>query len=102
MIIPRKSSCSCAGAVPTSAAWGIGAIAFFFLVLAPIRAQQAPIEGQLVKEIRVVDESGTAVTEKIPPLPLEPGKAFDFAAERESLRDLYRRGDYSSIRVSAA
>ncbi len=102
MIIPLKSSRSRAGAVPRSAAWGIGAIAFLFLMLPPIRAQQAPIEGQLVKEIHVVDESGAEVTEKIPSLPLEAGKPFDYAAERESLRELYRLGDYSDIRVSAA
>ena len=69
-------------------------------MLAPVRAQQVAIEGQIVKEIRVVDESGAAVTEKIPPLPLEAGKPFDFPAERESLRDLYHLGDYSEIRVS--
>ena len=73
-----------------------------FLLLLPIHAQEAALEGQLVKEIRVVDEAGTPVTEKIPPLPLEAGKPFDFAAERESLRDLYRLGDYSDIRVTAA
>jgi outer membrane protein assembly complex protein YaeT len=102
MKIPRKSSCFRAGLVSGTAAWGVGAVAFFLLSLAPIRAQQAIIEGQLVKEIRVVDESGAAATAKIPPLPLEGGKPFDFAAERESLRDLYRLGDYSDIRVNAA
>ena len=60
------------------------------------------MEGQPVKEVRVVDESGKIVAEKLPTLPLEPGKPFDFAAERESLRDLYRLGDYSDIRVIAA
>ncbi len=102
MIIPRKSACSRADAVPRSAAWGIGAIAFLFLTLAPVRAQQAPIEGQLVKEIHVVDESGKPITQKMPSLLLEAGKPFDFAAERESLRELYRLGDFSDIRVSAA
>src|SRR5271154_3172 len=102
MIIPRKSACSRADAVLRSAAWGIGAIAFLFLTLAPVRAQQAPIEGQLVKEIHVVDESGKPITQKMPSLLLEAGKPFDFAAERESLRELYRLGDFSEIRVSAA
>ncbi len=101
MIIPLKSSCSRARAVPRSAAWGIGAIAFLFLLLAPLRAQQAAVEGQPVKEIHVIDESGAPVSEKLPPLPLDAGKPFDFAAERESLRKLYRLGDYSDIRVSA-
>ncbi|MGD1212568.1 MAG: POTRA domain-containing protein [Candidatus Acidiferrales bacterium] len=66
-----------------------------------IRAQQVAVEGKLVAEVRVVDESGNAVSEKIPPLPLDAGKPFDFAAERESVRDLYRMGDYSNIRTTA-
>jgi outer membrane protein insertion porin family len=102
MKILRKSSYSRAGAVPGAAAWGMGAIACFVILLAPVRAQQAATEGQPVKQIRVVDESGAPVTEKMPALPLEAGKPFDFPAERESLRDLYRLGDYSDIRVSAA
>ncbi|HXA75684.1 MAG TPA: POTRA domain-containing protein [Candidatus Acidoferrales bacterium] len=72
------------------------------LFVVPIYAQEANVEGQLVKGIRVVDEVGTPVTEKLPGLPLEVGKPFDFPAERESLRELYRLGDYSDIRVSAA
>ena len=33
-------------------------------------------------------------------LPFEVGKPFDFGAERESLRVLYRTGDFADIRVS--
>ena len=65
-------------------------------------AQERALEGRRVAEVRVIDESGTSVGEKIPPLPLEAGKPFDFAAERESLRTLYRMGDYSNIRATAA
>ena len=50
----------------------------------------------------MIDESGAPVAEKIPPLPLQEGKPFDFAAERESLRDLYKLGDYSDIHVTAS
>jgi outer membrane protein assembly complex protein YaeT len=71
------------------------------LSVAASRAQQVTIEGQPVAEVRVVDESGKAVLEKIPPLPLEAGKPFDFVAERESVRGLYRMGDYSNIRTTA-
>ncbi|MBZ5693903.1 MAG: BamA/TamA family outer membrane protein [Acidobacteriia bacterium] len=53
-------------------------------------------------EVRVVDESRKPVGEKIPSLPLEVGKPFDFPAERDSLRLLYRMGDYSDIRAEAA
>ena len=42
------------------------------------------------------------VKEKIPSLVLQVSKPFDFVAERQSLRQLYRLGDYSDIRVTAA
>ena len=67
----------------------------------PVCAQSPLMEGQRVSQIQVVDESGNPVSEKIPPLALEVGKPFDFDAERESLRRIYRMGDYSDIRVSA-
>ena len=78
-----------------------------FVVLGlPVRAQEAgidgKIEGQTVSEVRVVDETGKPATEKIPPLPLEAGKPFDFTAERQSLRELYRMGDFADIRVTSA
>ncbi|HEX4075310.1 MAG TPA: POTRA domain-containing protein [Candidatus Acidoferrales bacterium] len=68
----------------------------------PAAAQQATIEGQTVAEVRVVYQSGEPAKEKIPPLPLVAGKRFDFAAERESLRDLYAMGDYASIEVTSS
>lgn len=72
----------------------------------PVRAQEAgidgKIEGQTVAEVRVVDETGKPATEKIPALPLEAGKPFDFTAERQSLRELYRMGDFANIRVTSA
>lgn len=72
--------------------------------LSPIHlaAQEAAIEGKTVAEVRVVDANGTPVTLKIPPLPLQAGKPFDYSAERESLRVLYRMGDFASIRVNSA
>ncbi|HEX4001609.1 MAG TPA: POTRA domain-containing protein [Candidatus Acidoferrales bacterium] len=68
----------------------------------PAAAQEASIEGQTVSEVRVIYQSGQPAKEKIPPLPLVAGKRFDFAAERESLRDLYAMGDYASIQVTSA
>ncbi len=53
-------------------------------------------------EVRVLDESGHAVPEKIPPLALKTGEPFGFDAERESLRRLYHMGDFSDIRVTAS
>jgi len=69
--------------------------------LSGVRAQEAGVEGQLVVQVRVVYESGQAARERIPSLPLMVGSPFRFTEERESLRALYRMGDYSDIRVSA-
>lgn len=65
------------------------------------RSQQGNIEGQRVAEVRVVDDAGRYVS-PASKLPLEAGQLFDFAAERDSLRLLYRTGDYSDVRVTAA
>ena len=64
------------------------------------RAQDEPVEGRLVSEIHVVDGRGRDVSNALPPLALQSGKPFDFVLERESLRVLYRSGDYSDIRVT--
>ena len=64
-------------------------------------AQEAEVEGQPVTQVRVVYESGQVARERIPPLSLQVGSPFQFTEERESLRTLYRLGDYSDIRVSA-
>jgi outer membrane protein insertion porin family len=66
------------------------------------RNENTQIEGQLVAEIRIVDDSGNPLRARSPSLPLEVGKPFDFAVERESLRVLYRTGDFADIRVSAS
>ncbi|HXQ25046.1 MAG TPA: POTRA domain-containing protein [Candidatus Acidoferrales bacterium] len=102
MRIPRRSSFFQWAVAPRAAAWVAGWLAFVFLSAAPARAQQLQVEGQRVAEVHVVDDSGKPVGEKIPPLPLEAGKPFDFSAERDSLRLLYRMGDYSDIRAEAA
>jgi outer membrane protein insertion porin family len=96
MTIPRKSSRLRLRAVGCIAS----TLACFLCAISPIRAQTAGVEGERVAEVRVVDQSGQVAAEKIAPLPLEAGKPFDFAAERESLRQLYRMGDYSDIRVT--
>jgi outer membrane protein insertion porin family len=85
-----------------AAAWILGGLAASLLGITPLRAQEAQYEGQRVGEVRIVDEGGKNITEKTPPIPLEAGKTFDFGAERDSVRVLYRTGDYSDIRVTAA
>src|SRR5580698_8256396 len=67
-----------------------------------VRAQDALVEGRLVSEIHVVDDTGRDVANALPQLPLQPGKPFDFVLERESLRVLYHLGDYSDIHVTTA
>ena len=77
-------------------------IAFsFFILLGAARGQEAQWDGKLVTGVRVVEESGQPAPEKTPPLPLKSGSPFYFETERESLRILYRTGDYSDIRVEA-
>ena len=100
-VIWRKTPCFLHD--PAGAAAGAILCAFVcvFFLAAPAHAQQRSVEGQQVTGIRVVDRSGTDVTEKVPPLPLEVGKPFDFSDERESLRKLYKMGDYADIRVNA-
>src|ERR1700734_2836028 len=81
---------------------GLGALLCSLLVGTSLRAQEAQIEGQNVAEIRIVDDTGKPVPGPATPLPLEIGKPFDFGMERESLRVLYRTGDFADIRVTAA
>lgn len=75
--------------------------ALFCLLLGQARAQLPNVEGRNIAQIRVIYATGQVVKEKIPSLALQVGKPFDFVAERESLRLLYRLGDYSDIQVSA-
>src|SRR5215469_2807207 len=67
------------------------------------RGQEIPeIEGRRIAEVRVVDEHGASVEDKLPALSLKAGESFDFADEREALRTLYRMGDYAEIGVTAS
>jgi len=86
--------------------WGtiliFGVLLCSLLAGTAVRAQEAQIEGHNVAEIRIVDDSGKPVPGPATPLPLEIGKPFDFGTERESLRVLYRTGNFADIRVTAA
>lgn len=62
-------------------------------------SQETSVEGRRIAEVRIMDDSGRYVTAQ---LPLQAGQTFDFGVERESLRALYRTGDYSDVRVLAA
>jgi outer membrane protein insertion porin family len=67
-----------------------------------LRAQEPALEGQPVAEVRVMEDTGHSVSEKIPALALKPGEPFSFEAERESLRRLYAMGDFANISVTAS
>lgn len=87
------------GRASTQLAGGLAALLFFGALA---QAQGTSIDGQPVAEIRVIDESGHTIPEKIPPLALKPGEPFNFEAERESLRQLYAMGDFADLRATAA
>ncbi len=101
MGIRRRLLIGVAGPAARAGAWVAGGLVFALLTITQLHAQTLNVEGQRVEEVRVVDQAGSVVTEKIPPLPLKEGAPFDFDAERASLRDLYGLGDYSDIRVNA-
>src|SRR5271156_4683036 len=98
--------CPQACAFQLTGTWGtisvFGALLCSVLAGVPVRAQESEVEGQTVAEIRIVDDTGNTLPGPAPSLPLEVGKPLDFAAERESLRVLYRSGDFADIRVTAA
>ena len=79
----------------------IGSVAFCLLALLPVRAQVAALQGRPVTEIRVLDENGMPVTTHLPSLSLAAGQPFDIEAERLSLKQLYRTGDFSDVRTEA-
>jgi outer membrane protein insertion porin family len=62
---------------------------------------EAAVEGKQVAAIRIVDSTGYVLSDKLPEMPLEVGKAFDMEAERTSLKLLYATGRYAQIRTDA-
>src|ERR1700734_1208496 len=83
-------------------AWTAGALFCGVLACLPARAQEANLEGQRVAEVRILDDSGKSLERETGSLPLCAGEQFDIAKERDTLRELYRSGDYEDIRVVAA
>jgi outer membrane protein insertion porin family len=78
-----------------------GALIWCLLASAVVYAQDATIEGQRVAAIAIVDSAGQDVKPANVSLPLEVDKLFDYSAERESIRALYRTGDFADIQVHA-
>ena len=65
------------------------------------RAQDATLEGKHIASVRVVDDKGTPIPEKLAPLPLKAGDAFHMDAERASLRALNQTGLFSDVQTKA-
>src|SRR5690349_10303194 len=82
----------------------LAALLIFVSVLFPLatHSQDSTIEGVGITRVRVVDNRGAEVPREIPKLPLAAGGHFDFAAERQSIRELYKMGDFSDIRVTVS
>lgn len=81
--------------------WLIGALIGCLPAPAVVYAQDAGIEGQRVAAITIVDSAGREVRPANVTLPLELDKPFDYSAERDSIRALYRTGDFADIQVHA-
>lgn len=78
----------------------LAALLIFASFLFPLatRSQDSEIEGLRIARVRVVENSGAEVPREIPKLPLAVGGRFDFEAERQSIREIYKMGDFSDIR----
>ncbi len=83
------------------AAPGPAVLALILLASRSVNAQEAKWEGQRVAEIGILDESGKAVPRDKFMLPLRVGEPFDMVKERDTVRELYRRGDFADIKVTA-
>src|ERR1700690_4652188 len=101
MRLPWKKSMPGTRSADFVARWAFGMLLFGLLQCMPLRAQDMTLEGQPVAAVQVVDEAGKSVQLRVGTLPLETGKPFDFAKERDTLQALYRTGDYADIRVTA-
>ena len=72
-----------------------------FMTVPAARAQDATLEGKRIASVRVVDDKGTPIPEKLGPLPLKSGDAFHIDAERASLRALNQTGLFSDVQTKA-
>ena len=75
--------------------------ALIFFCCLSVRAQQSSLEGQPVAEIRILDESGKEIAPHLRSFPLHVGEPLDIAKERDTLRELYRNGDFADVQVKA-
>ncbi len=81
--------------------WVVGALTVGLLAPAPVHAQDPGIEGQHVAAVTIIDSLGHTISESNLVLPLTADQPFDYSRERDSIRTLYRTGDFSDIQVKA-
>jgi outer membrane protein insertion porin family len=81
--------------------WALGALTVSLLVSAPVHAQDPGIESQHVASVTIIDSLGHPISESTLVLPLIADQPFDYSRERDSIRVLYRTGDFSDIQVKA-
>lgn len=73
---------------------------FLFVPVLRARAQDAAFEGKRVAAVRVIDDAGHPIPEKVSPSALKAGDAFRITAERDALRQLNQTGLFSDVRTS--
>lgn len=75
-------------------------IFLFFASVSCLYGQDASIEGKRIASVRVIDDSGHSIPEKVSPAALKPGDVFQMTAERDALRQLNQTGLFSDVRTS--
>lgn len=81
---------------------GAGALAVLaFFSVWSARGQDASLEGKRIAAVRVVEDSGHPIQEKISPTALKAGDLFHITAERDALRELNQTGLFADVRTSA-
>ncbi len=80
---------------------GAGTLAILlFLSISSARGQDASLEGKRIAAVRVVDDSGHPILEKVSPAALKTGDVFHITAERDALRELNQTGLFADVRTS--
>ncbi|MGH9781830.1 MAG: hypothetical protein ACRD33_08410, partial [Candidatus Acidiferrales bacterium] len=72
-----------------------------FVSFPAVQAQEAALEGKHIASVRVIDDKGTPIPEKLAALPLKSGDVFHIDAERASLRTLNQTGLFSDVQTKA-
>src|SRR2546430_258408 len=84
------------------------AVLFLSLAAPAARAQSGlppaveQVVGQPVAAVRVVGETGNVIEQDPIELPLRRGQAFTLETERDTLRQLFRSGQYGDVTAQAS